>query len=424
MESIFRDFRYSLRTLQKSPGFTAVVLVTLILGIGANSAIFSVVNAVLLRPLPYPDADRIVRIRGHYDNRDLPPMNASPGEFLDYRERGKSYAALGGFISFPVNITGGDEPERIQISYTTNGFFETLGVEALLGRVFGAEENRPGGPAVAVLSHGLWQRRFGADTELIGQTIYLNERPQTVLGVMPAGFAFPQGTDLWLPIQLDPAHLAPRGQRYLKVIARLRPDAGVERARQEMSAIARQFGEEHAGLYPADSGWTVRVVPLLEEVVGDVRVPLLVLFATVGLVLLIACSNVVHLLLARAQARARETAMRVALGARRGHLVRQYLAEVLLLALVGGALGLLLADRGLAAFLAVNAEVLPRAEEIGLDGRVFGFTLALSLMAGLREEAELSDVPTVARGTALSLLLAGILSMAFMGFAGLFSATS
>lgn len=381
--NIGQDFRYALRTLSRTPGFTVMALLTLVLGIGANSAIFSVVDAVLLRPLPFPDSDRIVRLWSFYTQRDLPPLNVSDGEFFDYRDQSRSFEHIGVFVSLNANLTGDGEPERVLATYTSAGFFPALGVESALGRVYGAEEDSPEGPAVVVISHGLWQRRYGSDPKAVGGTILINSRPATVIGVMPRGFEFPEETQIWSPLGLDPAQESPRGQHYLSLIARLKPEVSLEQAQQDVSAIAGRFGERFPVDYPPDSGWEVRLVSLLEDLVGEHRTQLTVLSVAVALVLLIACFNVANLLLARAQTREREVAIRVALGATRNRLIRHSLVESLLLSLAGGALGLLLARWSLAALLAIDPEALPRAGEIGLDAGIAAFTLGLSILTGL-----------------------------------------
>jgi predicted permease len=383
MRNWLQDLRRAARNLRKTPGFTAVTVLTLTVGIGANSAIFSVVNGVLLRPLPYPGADRIVRIWSVFARRDMPPLGAGEGEFLDYQRECRAFSDLGVFVAASANLTGGGDPERLPVAYTSAGFFSVLGVKPMIGTVYGPAEDKPKGPAVAVLSHALWQRRFAAEPQIVGRTVVLNNRATLVLGVMPASFELPPKTDLWMPLQIDPNDLAARELHYLGFIARLKPGLSVAQASSDINTVARRFTERDPIEYPADSGWGVRLVPLVDEVVGDTRPALLILLGAVGLVLLIACANVANLLLARAQVRGKEISIRVVLGARRRDLVRASLAEGLLLSLAGGALGLLLANLGLAALLAANPDPVPRAGEITLDWRVAAWTAGLALATGL-----------------------------------------
>ncbi|HJX29633.1 MAG TPA: ABC transporter permease [Thermoanaerobaculia bacterium] len=391
MENLFRDLGQAFRGLRRSPGFTVVALLTLAIGLGATMAIFSVVDAVLLRPLPYPDSERIVRLWSIYSQRDLPPLNVSDGEYFDYREQSQAFEALGVHVSLNANLTGEGEPERVLATYTSAGFFPALGTQPALGRAYGADEDGPQGQPVAVISHGLWRRRFGASPGIVGGTIEINGRTATILGVMPEGFDYPQETEVWSPLGLDPAEQAPRGQHYLTLIARLKPGVSLESAQQDVSAVASRFGERFPVDYPPQSGWSVRLVPLLEDQVGDTRPALLVLASAVALLLLIACVNVANLLLVRAQTQEREVAIRVALGANRRRLIRHSFSETLLLSLAGGALGLLAAHWGLAALLRIDPEAVPRAQEIGLDVRVVTLALGLALLTGLA----LSLVPVV-----------------------------
>lgn len=383
MKPLLRDFGHALRSLRRNPGFTVVALLTLVLGIGANAAIFSVVDAVLLRPLPYPEPDRLIRLWSYYTERDLPPLNVSDGELLDYQQQSRTLESLGAFVSLNANLTGDSEPERVLATYTTAGFFPALGVTPAAGRFYGAEEDAPGGPRGAVISQSLWQRRFASDPQAVGRDLEINGRPVPVLGVAPTGFRFPDETEVWLPLQIDPAEMSPRSQHYLGLIGRLKPGITLEQAQEDLGGIAARFGERFPIEYPPDSGWSVRVVSLREDLVGDTRPALLVLTAAVGLVLLIACVNVANLLLARAQTREREVALRVALGATRTRVTLFSLAESLLLAFMGGALGLLLASWGLRLLLAVNPAAVPRSGEIGLDTRAAAFTFGLALITGL-----------------------------------------
>ncbi|HJQ22475.1 MAG TPA: ABC transporter permease [Blastocatellia bacterium] len=384
METLWHDLRFALRTLLKKPGFTFVLVLALALGIGANTAIFSVVNAVLLRPLPYKQADRLVWIWGTNPRNDIEHETASAPDYHDWKTQGQSFEEMGAFVNTRLTLTGSGEPERYDAAYVTDGFFEVLGVPAAIGRTFTPDEDKPNGPRVIILSQGLWQRRFGGDANIVGQAITINGRPFTVVGVMPAHFKHPRPesnrkAEMWVPLQVDYAKAGRRGD-YLGVIARLKPGATIEQARAEMSTIAAQLEQQ----YPdTNNGWGTIVVSLHERFVGDVRPVLVVLLGAVGFLLLIACANVANLLLARAAARQKEMAIRTALGARRWRIIRQLLTESVLLAVVGGALGLLLALWGVEALVALSPGNLPRLNEVNLDTRVLLFTFGVSLVTGV-----------------------------------------
>jgi putative ABC transport system permease protein len=370
--------------LLKSPGFTAAAIIALALGIGANTAIFSVVNSVLLRPLGYREPERLVTISHLYPKLDLVASVSAPG-YIDYRDQASVFEQTAASTNFSYNVTGGGgDPERVQGRRVTANFFPLLGVAPTLGRTFLAEEDAPDKARVAVLSHGLWQRRFGGDPLIINRTITLNNESYMVLGVMPAEFKFGRD-ELWAPIAFTPEQLSNdrRGSEYLGVMARLKPGVTIEQAQTELDLIARRIVEANPGTYPADSRWGVQLKSLNEEVVGDVRPALLVLMGAVGFLLLIACSNVANLMLARAAARSREIAIRTALGASRLRLVRQLLTESLLLAFIGATAGLLLALWGIDLLVALEPANIPRAREISIDARVLLFTFGLSLVTGV-----------------------------------------
>jgi putative ABC transport system permease protein len=381
---LWHDLRYGVRTLRKNPGFTLIAVLTLALGIGANTAIFSVVNAILLRPLPFKDPDRLVILGHAYPKLDL-IAPVSPRGFVDYRDRGDVFesAAVSSGASF--NLTGQGEPERIQGRRVSADFLSTLGVEPVLGRAFLPEEDQPGKEHVAILSHGLWQRSFGADQNVIGRMITLDGESYSVIGVMPASFRLYGGDELWTPLALTAEQLSParRGSEFLIMIARLKPGITVEQAQTAMNSVANQIIKDEPGTYPTDGSWGVSVKLLYEDYVRDIRPALLVLLGAVGFVLLIACANVANLLLARASARRKEIAIRTALGAGRWRLIRQLLTESVLLSLAGGGLGLLIAIWGVDLLIKLNQDNIPRAQEIGVDGRMLVFTFGLSLLTGI-----------------------------------------
>ena len=383
MRTLWHDVRYGARMLVRSPGFTAVAVLALALGIGANTAIFSVVKAVLLNPLPYPDSDRLVWIRETNPASGILDEPASAPNFNDWRTQSQSFEALAAFSGAAMTLTGEGEPERLTGVATSANFFQVLGVAPALGRGFSPEEEAAGKNRVVVISHGLWQRHFGARPEAIGRTLTLNGNPHTVVGVAPPDFKNPvrgqRAPELWVPIafNFEPTQ---RRSDYLSVVGRLKPGTTIEQARADLGAVAARLAQE----YPAtNTGWGVKVVPLHERVVGDVRPALWVLMGVVGFLLLIACANVANLLLARSAARRQEIAVRSALGARRGRLVRQFLTESLMLSVVGGGLGLLLAAWGVELLVALSPGNIPRLDEVGLDSRVLLFTSAVSVATGV-----------------------------------------
>jgi putative ABC transport system permease protein len=367
--------------LLKKPGFTAVAVLALALGVGANTAIFSVVNGVLLRPLPFKDPDRLVRL-GEW-SQQVPGMSVAYPNFLDWREQNHVFEGLAATQFDSYNLTGVDEPERLQGRNVSANFFDLLGVAPTLGRSFTADEDRPGAERVCLISYGLWQRRFGGDRKIVGAQLTLNDKPYTVVGVLPADYRYGTQTDVFAPIGLrgDDELMKERDDHPgIYAVARLKDGVTYGQAEAEMKAIAERLAES----YPkTNGGHSITMMTLREYFVGDVRTSLLVLLGAVGFVLLIACANVANLLLARAASRSREIAIRTALGAGRWRIIRQLLTESVLLALVGGGVGLLLAAWGVDVLRRASLDVIPTTADIGLDRTVLFFTVGVSLLTGV-----------------------------------------
>jgi putative ABC transport system permease protein len=387
MQTLWQDLRYGFRGLGRKPGFTAVAIIALALGIGANTAIFSVINSVLLRPLAYQDPEALVVINHDYPKINLKASVSAIG-YTHYRDNAKSFESVAAITGGGFNLTGGGDPEQLNGSLVTHNFFSALGARPALGRLFLPEEDQPGRNKVVVFSHGFWQRRFGGDPGVVNKTITLNDESYTVVGVMPPSFQFGRElgrvVDLWTPIAFTPEQLSYNRltNENLFVFARLKSGVRIGQAQAELDTIAANLRQQY--MPGADrSNWGLVTQPFNELVVGEIRLALLILMGIVGLVLLIACANVANLLLARAADRQKEMAIRTALGAGRWRVIRQLLTESALLAVIGGALGLSLAWLGINALVKVNQVQIPRANEIGLDWRVLAFTLGVSLATGV-----------------------------------------
>jgi predicted permease len=386
IEELRQDLTYALRALRAAPAFTAVALLTLAVGIGANTAIFSVVREVLVRPLPFPDSDRVVRIWQASRVNNQPRERMSEPTFRDIRAAARGFQSMGLYwyaAGGGIDLTGTGTAQRLEAAYVSDGFFETLRRPALLGRTLRPEENVRGRDGVVVLSHGFWERQFGGDRKLLGRQLTLDGDPYTVVGVMPPDFTYPaERLDVWVPLTQITEDESPRfrGNRFLDAIGRLGPGATLGGARADLGAVVGRLAQQHPEdkLYP-----DVTVLPIREAITGEIRTPLLVLLGAVSFVLLIACVNIASLLLARATVRERELAVRAALGAGRGRIARQLLTESLTLALLGGVLGLGLAYAGVRALASLGATELPRASAIGIDPVVLGFTFAIAIAAGL-----------------------------------------
>ena len=385
MEVLIKDIRYAVRSLLKRPGFTAIVVLTLALGIGTSTAIFSVVNAVLLRPLPYPNADQLVMIWGKSETLPVPKLPASPQEFVDYRDRNHSFSAIAAYSVVGRDLTGAGDAERIDAAKVTAQFFSVLAVQPVRGRSFLVEEDQPGHNQVAILSYSAWQRRFAGDGNVVGKNLTLDGISHTVVGVMPADFQFPDpDIQIWTPMALAAKDFeSNKGSHLLPVIARTKPGIDLAHAQAEITSINAQTQKEHPDEYEPGSNWSVGVVTVRDEIVGDRRLVWLILLGVVSFVWLIACLNVANLLLARAASRRHEITVRAALGAGRLQLIRQSLVETLLLSLAGGAVGLVIGGLGAYVIKLLNPANLPRIGEIQVDYRVVIFTFAVSLITGL-----------------------------------------
>jgi len=383
MSGLLQDARYALRLLRRQPSFAVFVILTLAVGIAANSAVFSVVNGVVLRPLPFEDADRLVAIWGRFDpvsGFDFPQFVLSNPEYLDYKNHSQAIGEMAAYQTVETTVGApGSDPERVPTALVTRSFFPLLRVQPALGRSFTVEEDSPSGTRVAVLSHGYWQARFGGAPSVIGRVVSMNGVPTEVIGVMPKSFAYPRpDTEIWRPLKLDPANPGNRKAHGTRAIGRLAPGVDVSAARAELQSLMADWKARYPDIH---TGHYLFIRPLLEDVAGTIRPALLLLLAATGFVLLIVCANIASVVMARGEARIREMAIRGALGAERRRLVRLSMVESAILAVAAGTLGLALGYAGVRILLAIDPSSIPRSAEIGLDMRMVGFVALVSLLS-------------------------------------------
>ncbi|HYP26166.1 MAG TPA: ABC transporter permease [Blastocatellia bacterium] len=382
MGTLYQDLAYTFRILGKDIRFTLVAITMLAVGIGLNTAVFSIVNAVLIQPLPYKEPDRLLQVSESHPESQSHDMAATPRSYTEWDKQQQAFESISAYREQYFTIIGGSEPERVYGAVVSGTTFSTLGVSPIHGRVFQPEEEKPGNNYVVVLGHGLWKRRFGEDLNILNQTISFDGRGFVVVGIMPPDFEFPIGNtkvDLWVPLALRPNEIE-RGGHNLSVVARLRPGVTLERAQAEMNTIAGQLEQQ----YPeTNGGWVVSLEPLVQKIVGGVESTLMILLGAVACVLLITCANIANLFLAKTTAHQKEVAIRVALGASRGRIARLFLTESLVLSCLGGAVGLLLAISAMQFIISIAPDNIPRIEEARIDTNVLGFTLVVSLLTGI-----------------------------------------
>ena len=379
METLIKDLRYGIRSFLKRPGFLVIAVSTLALGIGATTAMFTTVNSVLLRPLQFPEPERIILIEGINPRQGITQSNMSIPDIMDWQKQSQSFEQIAAFVSGNLFISAGDETERVRGAGVSLDFFPVFRTNPIHGRTFQPDDMQTGREPVVVISHALWQRRFGGAADVVNSKVIVQGRSVTIVGIMPAGFTYPNDSEIWAPAPFDPSQ-EPRDNRYVSVVSRLKPNVSMAQAQAELDTINQRLSDSYV---ETNSGWGVRLIELQERLVGDLRTSLLILLGAVAFVLLIACANVANLLLARAAYRHQEIAVRTALGASRWRVVRQLLTESVLLSVVSGVIGLALSIWLIKLLIAISPPDTPRVAEIGIDLRVFGFTLAVTVLAGV-----------------------------------------
>jgi len=379
METLMKDLRFAVRSFVKHPGFLVIAVTTLALGIGATTAMFTVVNSVLLRPLQFPEPERIVLFTGINPRQGITQSNMSMPDILDWQQQSQSFEQIAGFVTGGMFLSTGDETERVRAAGVSADFFPLFKTNPIHGRTLQPADMQEGTEPAIVISYGLWQRRFGGSTSAVNSKVTLNGKPATIVGVMPAGFTYPADSEAWAPLPLTSVD-QPRDNRFVAVVTRLKPNVSISQAQSEMDTISQRLAQNYA---ETNTGWSVQLVELRESLVGNLRTSLLMLLGAVAFVLLIACANVANLLLARAIYRQKEIALRTALGASRFRVVRQLLTESMLLSVVSGVVGLALSLWLIKLLIDITPANTPRIDEIGIDLRVFGLTLVVTVIAGL-----------------------------------------